>query len=198
MLTEMEKIEKIIRKGLFSMSEAIYQHWPHTEDNTENEISEANITIHLAHALINAGYSTFAEYRINENEHYDLKAVCPDKTHHIILESKRFLKSDETSMVYDLQRMLDEPKGDVPVYGVAACLTQNINVHDWWVDPDRGEYPKNCSSNVWKELHDFIGSKQVNCISFPLSYQTYEVECYMALYGIFEIHGQSVLEGQGS
>lgn len=189
MISDKEKIEIIIRNGYISLSESLYQYWPLPDDDYRNEISEGNLNIHLAHSLLNKGYSVFSEYRLNEREHYDLKAVSQDKSHEIIIECKRFLKTDSTSVSNDITRMLKSERSDKPVFGAVALFTQSQDIHDWWISEDRDALPSSSySSQSWSDLKKLLDKNHIYCASFPMSYHGRDDFYHMGLYGIFNIH----------
>ncbi len=188
MINKLEKIEKIVRKGYLSLSESLYQYWPLPEDDDKNEISESNINIHLAHSFLDLGYSVFAEHRLNDKEHYDLKVVSPNKEYDIIIECKRFLKTDSTGISTDIERMMCTEKGVRPVFGVVALLTQIKNIHDWWIDEERDKFPSTRHrSHEWENLYSLLKQNSIYCASVPLSYHSRDDFFHMGLYGIFKI-----------
>ena len=67
-MDDIHKIERILRKGLASLSDSLFYDWPLPENDEDNEISEANLNIHIAYSFINSGFIVFSEYRINEND----------------------------------------------------------------------------------------------------------------------------------
>ena len=78
MANDINKVERILRKGLYSLSDSLYQYWP--VGSSQNEIPEVNISIHVAGALINAGYCVYGEYRSSDGVDtvaHDLYAFLP-------------------------------------------------------------------------------------------------------------------------
>ena len=60
------EIESRIISGFDSLSESIYNHWPLPDNDKGNEISEANITVHISNAFLELRdkkkYYAFSEY----------------------------------------------------------------------------------------------------------------------------------------
>lgn len=191
-IKEKNKIERIIRQGLFSLSETLYQHWPLPETDFKNEISEANLVIHLAHHFIYSNFLVFSEYRINKKEHIDLYLLSPDNSYHLAIECKRYLANNIASVLSDLKRMsnlsLDKKR-----YSAIVFLTQKKDIFDWWICEDKKIAPNNARSKTqteWQNLQQFIEDNKVICGHFAMSHHGINNFFHMALYGIFENKNQ--------
>ncbi len=147
----LNKVERVLRRGLYSLSDSLFQEWPLPDGDTKNEIAEANLTIHLAHAFLNQDYCAFAENRTGANEHYDLVVFHPDHKEYLIIEAKRFLKQDDSGLNSDFDRLLNRCPLS-PAIGCVVCLTREKAIRDWWQDPHRAVAPDGKRSARWEEL----------------------------------------------
>lgn len=152
---ELHRIERIVRKGIQSLSDSLYQEWPLPDDDIRNEISEASLSIHAAHAFLTEGFCAYGEFRTGSNEHHDLMAFHPDMDEYIVLEAKRYLTTDEQALFKDLER-IQQRWSDRPTIAVAIVMTRRQEIRNWWLNPDRGKTPTGKSSNEWQNLYGYL------------------------------------------
>src|SRR5690606_6516273 len=111
MKDRIESVDRILRKGIYSLCESLYTEWP-LRDEDPNEIAEANLTIHVAHAFLSQQYCVYAESPIqsytgscNRDLRHDLVMFQPGENEYIVVECKRFLKTEQCNLLSDLDRM---------------------------------------------------------------------------------------------
>jgi hypothetical protein len=166
---ELYRIERIIRKGLQSLSDSLYQEWPLPDGDTKNEISEASLSIHVAHALLTEGFCAYGEFRTGRNEHHDLVAFHPDMDEYIVLESKRYLSTDGRALSKDLDRINKSWSGK-PTIGVAIVMTRFQEIRNWWLNPKREKKPNGKGANEWQQLHRYLSGENRVIGHVPLAH----------------------------
>ena len=193
MANDINKVERILRKGLYSLSDSLYQYWP--VGSSQNEIPEVNISIHVAGALINAGYCVYGEYRSSEGVDtvaHDLYAFLPSTNEQIVMEFKRFPKTDaEASVSTDIQRIKSNWAGRKAL-GAVVFLTQSSNFMQWWLSDER-EPSSMGTAREWQLLDKHlkgISKKVLGHVAMPHSGDVLEdgsIFFQEALYLLFEI-----------
>ena len=118
------EIERIVRKGISSLEKSLAVETPLPLEDEANEISEGNLSIHIAHAFIASKYVAFSEYRIGNSEHHDLVFRKPRSKVYVVVECKRFLKTDNTGASLDIERVIDV-WGTKSAVGVLVAMTRD-------------------------------------------------------------------------
>jgi hypothetical protein len=98
-------IERFVRRGAASLAESLHFYWPSTG---RNEIPERNISLHVAHAFIDASFLCYGEAHTNDktNLHVDLLAVHPAAGVFVAGEFKRLYDGAQArAMVEDAARL---------------------------------------------------------------------------------------------
>ncbi len=184
------KIERILRKGLFSLSDSLHYDWPLPIDDEDNEISEANLNIHIAHSFINSGFVVFSEYRINKNEHHDLLIIDPETDFKIVVESKRYLKTDKNyCLSKDINRAVDfwrSKKEKVAM--IVVAMTWHEDILKWWMTEDKSSPPKKrATSKEWHELKQQFKELKIYPGHMHLPNYNEDEFFHDVFYGIFDI-----------
>lgn len=184
------RLERILRKGLFSLSDSLHYDWPLPKDDEENEISEANLNIHIAHSFISSGFVVFSEYRINKNEHHDLLIVDPGTDNKIVVESKRYLKTDKKHYLSkDINRAVDFWRSkNEKVAMIVVAMTWHGDILKWWMSNDKSLPPtQKSTSNEWHELKNQF--KNLNISTGHMNLPNYNEENFFhdVFYGIFNV-----------
>lgn len=129
-------VARLVRKSASLLAESLWEYWP-TEGH--NEISERNITLHLAVAFQNAGYRLYAEAHTKgqTNRRIDFVAFNPEASTSVLAECKRLYSAEKCSeIVEDVDRLrafvpLDSGLGKRS-FGVVAATTWNRSIVEWW------------------------------------------------------------------
>ncbi len=161
MLDAAIQIEVLVRQGIKSLAHCLSCYWP---AQGEVDVTEANYSLHIAHAFHCAGCWTYAtpQLRGSANEHSDLLAIDPDDKWIVLNESKRLLGTEEaTKLGRDWLRMLD---AKMPIQSIQlpvgfqcyACLIASVWEHhyvDWWESHPRPPRPTGSRSDEhWTDL----------------------------------------------
>ena len=136
-------IERIVRRGASYLAESLYEYAPCKE---ENDIAEANMTIHLARAFGEREYSVFAEAQFGDDPHrrLDLLAWNPDEGILVASEFKRLYSPEKLQQVIDDAKRVREFKpvgAEIEVtrkVGLLAATTWNKKLAEWWSTKDGG------------------------------------------------------------
>lgn len=93
-------IEQIVRAGAASLSQALGVYWPAAGDN---EIAEANQTLHVGKAFLDRGFHTYAECHSNDEatRRFDLLALHPSESALVVCEFKRLYNADQARLMGD-------------------------------------------------------------------------------------------------
>ncbi|TAK29414.1 MAG: hypothetical protein EPO40_10395 [Myxococcaceae bacterium] len=103
---ELIDIERILRRGASSLAESLHFYWP---SHGNNEVPEANIELHLAHALLESGFFVYGQAHPSgtANTRLDTVAVDPRNKVHVVAEFKRLYNVDQArAMVADAERII--------------------------------------------------------------------------------------------
>ncbi len=165
---ELYRIERLIRKGIQSLSDSLYQEWPLPDEDQKNEISEASLSIHVAHAFLTEGFCAYGEFRTGSNEHHDLMAFHPDRKDYIVLEAKRYLSTDGQALSRDLDRI--NQRCSEPTIGVAIVMTRFPEIRNWWLNPNRGVRPTRKLANEWQQLSGHLSGDDRVVGHMPLAH----------------------------
>ncbi len=94
------QIERLVRRGAGSMGSSLHLSWP---QSGYNEIPEANVQLHVGHALLAGGWATFVEaHRAHGAEtRGDLLAVEPERRVLLVGEFKRLYSTDQAKLLRD-------------------------------------------------------------------------------------------------
>ncbi len=154
--TTPKEIEKIIKKGLKSLTKSLGAHYPERTDFDVNEISESNLTIHLAHAFISDGYVSFGEFPFDNNKHLDLVCFHENREPWVAIEAKRYINGNTKAVYEDFRRILKQGKyedsSDGRNIGVSIMFNRHKDIDTWWKDPLKENLPKGKSSEYWQNL----------------------------------------------
>lgn len=165
------RIERIVRRGVYSLCDSLYQEWPLPDGDLRNEISEANITIHLSHAFLSAEFCAFSEFRIGNSEHHDLVVFHPEMDEYVVVECKRYLATDAQGLSHDISRLNQWwSNKQKPSIAVVIAMTRVQDVRNWWIDPDRGDVPEGKRSLEWRELSRLLAGKDRVVGHVPLAH----------------------------
>ncbi|MCH8544253.1 MAG: hypothetical protein LAT61_11840 [Alcanivorax sp.] len=156
-------IDRTLRKGIYSLCESLYTEWP-LPDGDGNEISEANLTIHVAHAFLSHQYSAYSEKPLisvspdsERSSWHDLFMFLPGEEEYIIAEFKRFLKSDKTNAASDIKRIYDHGRQSKdPIIGIICFMTRDREVKNWWMSHGEEGLSNTKKSPSWKKLQEYL------------------------------------------
>jgi len=161
------EIERIVRLGAESLADSIYYYWPSSGDN---EIPEANITVHLGRAFLNSGFLCFAEAHTRDKvkPHLDLVALSPSDGTVVVSQFKRIFNPERVnSLTKDVaairdfrlqdKNWRDERLESGRAFGLVAGTTWMPEYAKWWaqdncIDPTRDEALKALDAAIGK--HD--------------------------------------------
>ena len=163
------EIESIIRRGATFLSECIYTYWP---SNGNNEIPEANITMHLGHSFIEKGFITFAEAHTKDSvkNRIDFLAIHPSRGILVLGEFKRIYSSEKLkSSINDVKKIYEfkpqrPPRCDERLkikngYGFIAGTTWDPKYAEWWNAEDVDDPSRD---NVFDDLLKKINNENAN------------------------------------
>ncbi|HWO19955.1 MAG TPA: hypothetical protein VNO30_14310 [Kofleriaceae bacterium] len=150
------QIEFLVREGAYSLANHLETHWPaewDADSETGREVREANTVLHLGHALLRAGFLTYAEVPHARDggaaSCFDLVAKNLSDNTWLVAEVKRAYVSTKSldSITRDLERivrswrgvdMIDQPAN---VYGLFVATTWRADLARWWPDSDKHPDP---------------------------------------------------------
>ena len=85
MSTSKEEVCRLINAGLSRLVKETDVLWP----GSDAQLPERNLSLYVAHELLNSGYTAMTEWPFNRNEHIDLVAFEPQERTLLLVESKR-------------------------------------------------------------------------------------------------------------
>lgn len=98
----------LIESAATSLVSSFERYWP-SDEHDRNDPCEQNVCIHLAHAMLNSRFATFAEAWHTDGGRIDLLGISPAGDWFVAAEAKRLLcnKPDEciASLLRDAERL---------------------------------------------------------------------------------------------
>ncbi|HEX9242775.1 MAG TPA: hypothetical protein VF875_10085 [Anaeromyxobacter sp.] len=137
-------LEKVIRRGAFSLAESLSFYWP---SNGLNEIPEANQALHVGRAFLDAGFLAFAEAHRNgdTNRRFDLLVLEPRESTLLVGEFKRVFAKTVGGLATDAERILEFSPRTAPrlercdirlesTWGLVGGTTWEPEYAEWFLD----------------------------------------------------------------
>lgn len=188
------EIEKILRRGAFTLGEALHQYWPgkpikNVKDYT-HDIPEANLTLHIGAAFIQSGFDCFAQHFFGRKR-LDLLALSYKHQVQVRCEAKLLWdgsraksSADDLSRINKFTLNTKYDKGDYPnKIGLLIISTWDERILEWWENPVSDAPAKRIKDKNWTKIKEVLGNanEQKNdddpeCLRglFPLSWNTPE------------------------
>jgi hypothetical protein len=156
------QIEFLVREGAYSLANHLETHWPaewDADNGTGHQAREANTVLHLGHALLRAGFLTYAEVPHARDggaaSCFDLVATNLADNTWLVVEVKRAYASAKSlaSVTRDLKRIVDSWSGvdmidqSAAVYGLLVATTWRADLAKWWTDSDK--HPSSEIDAMW-------------------------------------------------
>lgn len=157
-------VERLIRRAAGALAEDLAVYWPSAG---RNELPEANVTLHLAATLREAGFAVFAEAHSagtgTERRHDLLALRCGDGTL-IACEAKRLYNGQQAQrMRQDAQRLKEFAplEGEdhlapgvelMDRIGVLAATTWNEGYARWFAGEDAADVSDEALDPIWEAL----------------------------------------------
>lgn len=192
-------VEAIIRQGIRSLIKSMTEsYWPAVG---ENDMSERNITAHVGHCFLEAGWHLVTEvsFRKNAGARLDMLALNQKSKAMVVIEAKRLesaVKAGELSE--DAKRIkrfrLDEDNAwycprQANSYGVLLAFTWSHEVQKWWRRRTHSIVPDGCRGVDWRPLGRRLDDYKATCGALVL--RNYgetdgKYKDFWALYAIFK------------
>jgi len=101
-----DKLDAWLEEVATSLRESFTHYWP-SDPAGQNDPCEQNVAIHVAHVLLNGGFSVFAESRHPDPTigRIDLLAIEPDKEWFAAFEFKKIWSGTLSLILEDLRRL---------------------------------------------------------------------------------------------
>ena len=101
-------IHHLVTETAKSVGRSFDYYWP-SDEHGKNDPPEQNLSIHLAHVLLQKGYAVFAEVNHPDEsvQGIDMLGITPDKEWFLACEIKKHLKSGMSESIKDLQRVAE-------------------------------------------------------------------------------------------
>jgi hypothetical protein len=157
----LNQIEYVIRQGAYALANQLDTHWPAewSDDDTGGDQREANVLLHVGHALDRAGLVTFAEVPHarpgDDATRFDLVAASLADDTWLVLEAKRSLVHAGTvpSLARDFERVAGGWRGLAMIqqgacaaaFGAIIATTCEAELARWWT----GEHPSERLDGLW-------------------------------------------------
>jgi len=199
-MEEIDLIERIIRHGLASLSEALYYYWPSA--GKRNELPERNISTYVASSFIEKEFIVFTEANFPRDalRRIDFVAIDLHKDIMVVGESKKLhYPSDAEKMLGDIKRISkfklsdehEKPPDIKSTFGLLLATTWDENIFKWWESEDHSGKPtKGEKSDSWKELGEELDRPNVRCGSYLLGYDDKDKKyhTHKGLYALFPVN----------
>jgi hypothetical protein len=150
------EIEFIVREAAYSLANHLETYWPAEWDEdseTGHEAREANTVLHLGHALMRAGFLTYAEVPHARDggaaKRFDLVATRLGDATWLVAEVKRAYANAKSlgSITKDLERIVESWRGvtmienPAAMYGLFVATTWRADLAHWWPDASKHANP---------------------------------------------------------
>jgi hypothetical protein len=158
-------LERIVRQGAAALAESTRLCWPPVEaiPGSVNALIEANLALHLGHALLHAGFLTCAE-AYGQPRRSDLLALHPTGRALVAVELKRFDgQGGAGALQHDLAKLAAlQPEAARPGqaalavetrYGLLAGTTRNKEYARWFTTMEEGSL---APTTALAELHEHL------------------------------------------
>lgn len=165
-------IEDIIHDCSASLDGALFHYWPTTN---ESEMSERNLTLHVAGSLGRAGFHCYSECRWaasrraeggdgNQRSRLDMLAWQPKRRTLLLVEAKRLHGvGGVRSIVTDVRRILSfRPRARLGAwhqYGVILASTWSPKIASWWTHTHTKEDPWFKGTLAWNQLAPHVRAR---------------------------------------
>jgi len=150
-------VMKIVRKGGYYLGESLWEYWP---SKGNNEVPEANVTLHVGRALAEAGFAVFAEAHGEDSgtdKRHDLLAYSRPANTVVACEFKRLYSGEKANqMLHDVRRLgafrpIDNEVANSEQFGVLAATTWDVEYARWWVHGGGDRFLKGAWAGFDKE-----------------------------------------------
>lgn len=192
------EIDRTLRRGIYSLCQSLYTEWPLPDDD-KNEISEANLTIHIAHSFLSDHYSAYSERAVKSingtaarNTHHDLVMFLPGQEEYIIAEFKRFITSDsKEGPLSDIDRIHNHAKESKhPIIGIVCFMTRDRSIRKWWMNYGESPLPDNKRSTSWSGIQEYLSKWKENGAQLGYVHLPHHEDddfYHAVVYSIFEV-----------
>lgn len=136
-----DELLTLIRRSAASYARSLGEYWPTTGPN---EAAERNISLHVGHALLEAGWAAFGEGHARDRTEvrFDLVALDAGRRRLVVGEFKRLFRKDTASAmagdVARIARFVPQPSAParLRIHGLVAATTWRRSYAEWFQSDD--------------------------------------------------------------
>ena len=150
---------RIVDRGIQSLRKSLSEYWPAIGPN---DMSERNITAHVAHSFLKARWLIYAEpvFPRSSQQRLDMMALHKSTRTLIAIEGKRLYEGDKaTALAKDATRirkfrLVESNAGFLPIrrFGLLLAFTWSPEMRMWWINGDHSICPQGSRGAGWKVL----------------------------------------------
>jgi len=185
---DIQGLQRMVRKGLFSLADSLASYWPAFDDKG---VAERNLTAHVCKEFLNCGFDVFFEIPLGmkkQSERLDCLFISYAHKLYVAVESKKLYGPQKAAEIKgDIERIYEFKLQDEDIdlnsaYGLILAETWRPDIATWWIsDNDEADLG---DDKRWKSLEDALEIPDIEVESITLYHES-DKKVHKALYAIW-------------